>query len=421
MINGLIISPLATSREPDSGLEEALASILGSIDGVTGALLLGSRSRGNTHPGSNADVLLIVSQLEPSLAGMITAGKERAERALGVAVSVNVHTLADADPMLGRCGLFMHKNRAELFIYQAKYTSVLLSGKNIFDTFRDPMPTAVRAEAIRVTASFAYLLRKYLFDRSLAPHGAAEFVRTPLIFLEYLAAFHGYLSMGFQDGLAYLSGRGLLAGDDLALLDECADRKTSSRYAGIGTDLGIRACGFLERMMVSMTSIYRRHGVSDVRWHGSACELSWKLDLPQAAAMTVVCEDRGIVLLRRPDDDYLYPGQWTIPGGYLQPGEPPVNAAAREVSEETGLRVEPRPMMPGHPVISDRLAAFTFEAQISQESRSFHLAEHDARTTAEPDKALGMDLTPEARMVIERYASLHPQDAGNARTTQRES
>jgi 8-oxo-dGTP pyrophosphatase MutT (NUDIX family) len=281
------------------------------------------------------------------------------------------------------------------------------------------MPSAVRAEAIRVTASLAYFLRKYLFDMSLAPHGAAEFVRMPLICLEYLAGFHGYLSMGFQDGLAYLSEREILTGDHLVLLGECADRKTSSRYADVDQDLGIRGCSFLESMMLSMVTRYRQHGVCDVRWNGSACEVSWNLDLPQAAAMTVLRQGHGILLLRRPRDDYLYLGRWTVPGGYLQPGEPPDAAAAREVAEETGLLVAPRPVMPGEPIVSDRLAAFTFEAQVSVDADFGRLAEHDARVISEPDQALAMDLTPEARLVVDRYHRLH-DSADGTRTTQQD-
>jgi hypothetical protein len=138
-MNGLVISPLATTRRADRDLEGTLANLFGPIEGVVGALLLGSRSRGNSHRDSNADVLLVIEQLGSAIASRIAACKEQAERSLGVSVSVNVHTLADTDPMLACCGLFTHRNRAELFIYQAKYTSVLLSGRNVFDDFHDPM------------------------------------------------------------------------------------------------------------------------------------------------------------------------------------------------------------------------------------------------------------------------------------------
>ena len=42
-----------------------------------------------------------------------------------------------------------------------------------------------------------------------------------------------------------------------------------------------------------------------------------------------------ILLMRRSDN-----GHWGLPGGYLEPGESVLQAAAREVREETGWRVD---------------------------------------------------------------------------------
>jgi ADP-ribose pyrophosphatase YjhB (NUDIX family) len=51
-----------------------------------------------------------------------------------------------------------------------------------------------------------------------------------------------------------------------------------------------------------------------------------------------------IVLLRQP------PGYgWSLPAGLLKRGEPPVVGAARELFEETGLRVEPADLTPAAP------------------------------------------------------------------------
>jgi 8-oxo-dGTP pyrophosphatase MutT (NUDIX family) len=41
-----------------------------------------------------------------------------------------------------------------------------------------------------------------------------------------------------------------------------------------------------------------------------------------------------VLLVQRADN-----GRWAIPGGYMEPGETPGEAAAREVWEETGLTV----------------------------------------------------------------------------------
>ena len=44
---------------------------------------------------------------------------------------------------------------------------------------------------------------------------------------------------------------------------------------------------------------------------------------------------RQLLLMRRSDD-----GQWGLPGGYVEPGESVVEAASREVYEETGVCIE---------------------------------------------------------------------------------
>jgi 8-oxo-dGTP diphosphatase len=58
----------------------------------------------------------------------------------------------------------------------------------------------------------------------------------------------------------------------------------------------------------------------------------------RVAAYAVVTDDEGRVLLA-----HWNPGSraaWTLPGGGLEPGEDPADAARREVEEETGYLVE---------------------------------------------------------------------------------
>jgi 8-oxo-dGTP diphosphatase len=44
-----------------------------------------------------------------------------------------------------------------------------------------------------------------------------------------------------------------------------------------------------------------------------------------------------VLLIQRGHDSDAYPGRWALPGGYLDPGETPEQAARRELAEETGL------------------------------------------------------------------------------------
>ena len=60
---------------------------------------------------------------------------------------------------------------------------------------------------------------------------------------------------------------------------------------------------------------------------------------PTVAVGAIVLDDRGRVLVvERGKPPGV--GQWTVPGGRLEPGETLAQAVAREVREETGLVVE---------------------------------------------------------------------------------
>jgi 8-oxo-dGTP pyrophosphatase MutT (NUDIX family) len=56
-----------------------------------------------------------------------------------------------------------------------------------------------------------------------------------------------------------------------------------------------------------------------------------------STAMGVVLDGDGRILLGRRADT----GNWTVPGGIIDPGEQPADAACREVHEETGVVAVP--------------------------------------------------------------------------------
>ncbi len=58
---------------------------------------------------------------------------------------------------------------------------------------------------------------------------------------------------------------------------------------------------------------------------------------PKVAAAVLVEKDGRVLLVRRANEPYR--GLWTLPAGFVNGGEDPAEAAARECLEETGLSV----------------------------------------------------------------------------------
>lgn len=58
---------------------------------------------------------------------------------------------------------------------------------------------------------------------------------------------------------------------------------------------------------------------------------------PKVAAAVLVEQDGRVLLVRRANDPFR--GLWTLPAGFVDAGEDPAEAAARECFEETGLSV----------------------------------------------------------------------------------
>lgn len=64
-------------------------------------------------------------------------------------------------------------------------------------------------------------------------------------------------------------------------------------------------------------------------------------DLPGFPAPPAWSDEAALLLTRRPHHMTRHAGQWALPGGRLDAGETPEQAALRELSEEVGLALPP--------------------------------------------------------------------------------
>ncbi|MFD6665010.1 NUDIX domain-containing protein [Micromonospora chalcea] len=88
-------------------------------------------------------------------------------------------------------------------------------------------------------------------------------------------------------------------------------------------------------------------------WTGLASEASSD-GSPRARIVTgLLCDGNGILLCHRSPLRRVLPDVWDLPGGHVEPGEPPRVALARELREEVGIDVTVPSGPPVHEVHAD--------------------------------------------------------------------
>jgi 8-oxo-dGTP pyrophosphatase MutT (NUDIX family) len=93
--------------------------------------------------------------------------------------------------------------------------------------------------------------------------------------------------------------------------------------------------------------------------------------IPRLAARVLLIDEADRILLFHgidpadPTDEY-----WVTPGGGLDPGESPAEGAARELFEETGLRVAPAEL--GERVYRN-VVEFSFDGRAYRQEQDFYL------------------------------------------------
>lgn len=97
---------------------------------------------------------------------------------------------------------------------------------------------------------------------------------------------------------------------------------------------------------------------------------------------TLVLQDRKLLMIERQGAHGA--GKWSVPGGWMEKGETPFDAAVRECREETGVHVEPVAVVG---VTND---IFDYDTEIHSVCFfvycSLDAGMHQVATRAEPDK-----------------------------------
>jgi 8-oxo-dGTP pyrophosphatase MutT (NUDIX family) len=126
------------------------------------------------------------------------------------------------------------------------------------------------------------------------------------------------------------------------------------------------------------------------------------------AARVLLVDAAGRVLLLHGGDP-ARPGErwWFTPGGGLDAGETPAQGAARELAEETGLRVDPAEL--GEPVWHE-VAEFSFRDQAYRQDQVFFLL----RVSEWRVDTAGMDLNEQQTITEHRWWSAAEIDASPA-------
>lgn len=125
-----------------------------------------------------------------------------------------------------------------------------------------------------------------------------------------------------------------------------------------------------------MTRPIRLTGVTQDPQRGRVpAELPLPQDRPtksRSAVRVIVRADDHVLLFEDSDPAYAEIRWWVTPGGGIDPGETPEQAAVREVEEETGLRVLEHELIGP---LSTRVAVHGYSDQILEQAECFYLVQ----------------------------------------------
>lgn len=123
-------------------------------------------------------------------------------------------------------------------------------------------------------------------------------------------------------------------------------------------------------------------------------------EVPRVAFCLLVAGGRGLLVHRNPGR-LVYPDVWDIPGGHIEAGETPEQAARRELAEEVGVNATDLQWIDvrvNTPAETHVFATHRWEGEPTNLSPE----EHDALGWFTPEEADGLRLAvPEVREILQ--------------------